>query len=171
MTTTTRSNSTTREAKALQLIAAGAVAITPGQKFATVKGSGHATCKVNKTDGCTCADLVNRAIECKHIIATRILCEMGRAARAEAKATGRCRIPADLARALAAGTAAKADRARRVSELTDEVFNPSDLSPIPAGALVDAKGVPYCHSCGTDLVDGRCPRHYARWAAGFGTAA
>jgi predicted nucleic acid-binding Zn finger protein len=100
------------------------VSLVPGRKWATVKGSGKASYKVNR-DGCTCHDWLKRGDvvgPCKHMQAVRALCTIAKLARAEARETGRCTLPAPLGRALANGTRDQVERSRRAAELADELF-------------------------------------------------
>lgn len=124
----------TRQQKALTLIEAGAIALVPGRKWATVKGSGKASYKVSKS-GCECPDYKRLGLDagdpgfmCKHRLCLKALCDLARIARREARETGRCRIPAPLARALAAGTRETAERARRLAEIAAD--DQSDLFPV-----------------------------------------
>jgi len=132
MPTNSHTDSTTdltpRQTRALALLECGAVAFVPGQKWATVRGSGKATYRVSKSTGCTCQDFVRRGVECKHILACRALCDLAKLARREAAQTGRCTLPALLARALAAGTAEKAARSRVLAKLAAD--DQSDLYPL-----------------------------------------
>ena len=79
-----KSQSTTREAKAQELITTGAVTLYVGKGYATVRGSGAAVYTVVKT-GCTCPDRVKRGQTCKHEIASRLLCEEFKACKAAAQ--------------------------------------------------------------------------------------
>lgn len=120
-------STTTREDRAMALIESGAVSLVVGRNWSIVRGSGKASYRVSR-DGCTCPDFTKRAVECKHIIAVRGLCGAYRVVRAQAKRTGRCRLPSALGRALANGTVELADRKRRLVELDDELFGPSDVA-------------------------------------------
>ena len=108
MTTTPRTQSTTdltpRQTKALALINAGAITLNL-DGTATVRGSGKATYTVTKSDGCSCPDRARRGPGCKHELACQALCEVYRACQREARATGRTRLPAALAKALPRGKA------------------------------------------------------------------
>ncbi len=106
----TKSN-TSREAKAQELINTGAVTLYLGRGYAEVKGSGSNVYRVTK-DGCCCPDRTKRGQACKHELAVKALCEMFREHRAEAKASGKTRMPAALARALANATPATAPAAK-----------------------------------------------------------
>lgn len=127
-----------RQRKAAELAKAGAVSLLPGRKWAVVKGSGKASYKVNR-DGRECQDWLKRGEQtgaCQHMLRVAALCDLPRQCRAEVKATGRCRRPAGLARALANGTADKGSpaghanplgypklaRAKRLAELDAELF-------------------------------------------------
>ncbi len=119
-------NLSARERKALDLISQGAVALIPGARYAIVKGTGQARYRVNK-DGCECADWQKRGEQvgpCKHMLAARTLCAVYRMAEHSARRHGRTRLPAALARALAAGTAEQ----KRVDDLLAELHNPSELA-------------------------------------------
>ena len=96
-------NRSTRETRAQALLDSGAVSLFVGKGFAYVRGSGDALYKVT-SDGCTCPDFAKRGPGCKHEIAVRRLCAMYREHRSEARATGRTRMPAALAKALANAT-------------------------------------------------------------------
>ena len=102
--------STTREQRAQALIDAGAVTLLVGTGTAEVKGSKGAVYTVTR-DGCCCPDRTKRGQACKHELSVKALCEMFREHRSEAKASGKTRIPAALARALANATPATAAKA------------------------------------------------------------
>lgn len=128
---------TARDRKALDLIERGAVSLLPGRKYAIGNGNGKATYRVNR-DGCVCTDWQKRGEQvgpCKHMIAARALCGVYRVMQDRAKRTGRCRMPAALARALANGTAATVARKRRTAALVDDqsdLIAPNDLNPVAA---------------------------------------
>jgi len=122
------SKSTTREAKALDLIQSGAVSIFPGREYATVKGSGKATYQVNR-DGCTCPDFTRRGGPCKHQLSVKAICTGIRLLREQAAQTGRVTLPANIGRAL--HNAAVAQR-QQAAALDDILFTPSDLGNLGA---------------------------------------
>ena len=68
-----KSQSTTRETKATELIQTRAVTLYVGQGVAEVKGSKGETYRVTST-GCTCPDSQRRQVDCKHVLATKALC-------------------------------------------------------------------------------------------------
>ncbi|HEX2174214.1 MAG TPA: hypothetical protein VHL09_17415 [Dehalococcoidia bacterium] len=120
---------TPRQSRAIHLIESGAVAIVPGLPYTIVKGSGKASYKVSR-DACECADYRKWGAEqgdpafmCKHREAVRALCDGIRILREEANRTGRVRLPAHVAKALANGTALAAVQARRAAELDAILFN------------------------------------------------
>lgn len=130
-----------RDAKAQTLIDAGKVHLLVGERYALVDGSHGEQYRVNR-DGCTCPDWTNRQPEggCCHMRAARRICQLYKACRTIAIETGRVTIPPELYRAIVPFERREAS------------------APAPAGALVDARGIPYCHSCGADIVNGRCSR-------------
>ena len=79
-----KSQSITREAKATELIPSGAVTLFVGQGTAEVKGSKGVTYTVTK-DQCGCPDFTRRGVDCKHRIASRLLCEEFKALKAAAQ--------------------------------------------------------------------------------------
>ncbi len=89
---------TSREAKAIALIDAGAVTLNLDGS-ATVRGSGTVVYTV-RSGVCTCPDFTRRGIDCKHVLACRALCQVYRQCKADALATGRTCLPAHLAKAL-----------------------------------------------------------------------
>lgn len=134
-----------RDAKAQILIDTGKVHLLVGERHALVDGSRGEQYRVNR-DGCTCPDWTNRQPEggCGHMRAVKRLCDLYKALRVVARETGRVRIPPALYRALGG--------------YRDVEASPPPV-PVPAGALVDDNGVPYCAKCGADLTpDGYCPR-------------
>ena len=114
MATTKR---TTREQRAQELLDNGAVSLFVGRGYANVKGSGDNIYRVTK-DGCICPDRQKRGPGCKHELAVKALCEMYREHRSEARATGRTRMPAALAKALANATPVPAHPCRECSAPT-----------------------------------------------------
>ena len=108
---------TPRQRKAQELLDNGAVSLFVGRGYANVKGSGDNIYRVTK-DGCICPDRCKRGLPCKHEIAVRELCRMYREHRSEAQETGRTRMPAALARALANATPAPAHPCRECGALT-----------------------------------------------------
>ena len=97
--------STSRETKAQALIESGAVTLHLGRGYAHVAGSGGKVYQVS-ANGCTCPAFAKRGPGCKHELAVRELCRLFREHRSEARTTGRTRMPAVLARALANATPA-----------------------------------------------------------------
>lgn len=183
-----------RQAKALALIESGKVRLFPGRGYAEVVGSNGTTYRITKRDGCNCPNGLSRdPRSCYHAAACRALCEEYRAAAAQARDGQTVRPSVALLRALGwqVGTpiAAPAEPtcdvpghegvggATRCNDC-DRMFcrecwqyhrcgrSDSDQPVrIPAGALVDANGVPYCHDCGEDLIGGVCPRRTREKAA------
>ncbi len=119
-----KSHGTTREDKAIELINEGKVQLFPGRGYAIVQGSGKATYKVTKADGCPCPDRARRGLGCKHERAAEALCRVYHDLARRARSGEKIRIPANLTRALLTATAAT----RRMAEITDDLFVPSDLS-------------------------------------------
>jgi len=136
-----------RSLKALRLLDEGKVHLVIGQKHGLVDGSNGEQYRVSR-DACECADWVNRQPEggCCHQRALRAVCREYKQLRALAKAGETVRPSVALLKAL--------------GWLATEA--PASPSRVPAGALVDGKGVPYCHDCGETLVRGRCPRQGSR---------
>ncbi len=122
---TSRTHSTTRQDKAIELIQSGAVTLNL-DGTATVRGSGKAVYTVTKT-GCPCPDFTQRGVDCKHILATRALCKVLRACCEEARQTGRTRLPANLAKALPRGAAAAPAPKLTVDDI---LYVPSDLDGV-----------------------------------------
>ena len=94
-----KSQSTTRETKAVELIQSGAVTLFVGQGMAEVKGSGSNVYRVTK-DGCTCPDRQKRGQPCKHEIACRQLCAEYRELKAKADQGERIRPSSALLQAI-----------------------------------------------------------------------
>ena len=129
-----------RDQKALDLIHAGKVHLIPGQRFGLVDGS-KGQCYTVSRDGCSCPDWTNRQVVggCCHMRALRTVCRLYKAARAEARETGRTRLP------WAVGLA-----------LRPMVKEEALAASVPAH-VSDALG--WCDRCGKDLPGGsRCPR-------------
>ena len=95
----TSQNPTTRESRAQALITAGAVSLFVGQGMAEVKGSKGVTYTVTK-DQCGCPDFTRRGVDCKHRIASRLLCEEYRALKATAQRGERIRPSSALLQAI-----------------------------------------------------------------------
>ena len=128
---------TKTDKRALDLLLAGKVHYTIGQQFAIVDGSRGEVYTVTR-DHCDCQAFRRYPGPCKHQRALAAICGAIRLARAEVKATGRCRLPAILGLAL----------------------RPAARVEAPASAPAHA-GNPlgYCDRCGKDLPGGsRCPR-------------
>lgn len=104
MTKTPRTKST-RESRAMELLAEGRIALYPGRGYAVATGTKGEKYNVSKT-GCECPDFARRQSACKHITATAILCDLYREARENVKRTGKTRLPAVLAKALSNATSA-----------------------------------------------------------------
>lgn len=117
----------TRESRAMELLEAGKIALFVGKGYAVATGSKGETYRVTK-QGCECPDFRRRQQACKHITATTILCELARAARRDAE-TGKVRLPAVLAKALANATSAPAPARKSVIIADDQsdLFNPYTL--------------------------------------------
>lgn len=83
-----------RDLKALDLIHAGKVHLILGQKFGLVDGSKGQSYTTSR-DGCSCPDWTNRQVKggCCHMRALRTVCTLYKTARAEARETGRTRLP------------------------------------------------------------------------------
>ena len=91
--------STTREAKAQQLIDASAVTLYVGQGYATVRGSQGVTYTVTK-DACGCKDFQRRGGDCKHRLAAKALCAEFRQLKAAAERGERVRPSSALLAAI-----------------------------------------------------------------------
>ena len=92
--------STTREAKAQQLIDSGAVVLHVGQGYATIKGSGNVSYTVTKTS-CGCKDFTQRGVEWyKHRLAAKTLCAEYRRLKAAAQCGLRVRPSTALLQAI-----------------------------------------------------------------------
>jgi hypothetical protein len=123
--------------RAFTILTAGKVHLTFGQKYALVDGSRGQTYRTSK-ESCECPAFTRYPGPCKHMRACAALCGLIRIARAEAKATGRTRLPALVGLAL-----------RPVARVEAPASAPDHVS--------DALG--YCDRCGRDLSGGsRCPR-------------
>lgn len=140
-----KTQDTTREARAQQLITEGRVTLRPGTGTALVRGSKGETYVVTR-EACSCLDFVSRGVDCKHRLAAKELCSLYRECAKQARETGRVTIPPALMRAIGGYR---------------DVEAPPPPAPVPAGALVDDRGVAYCHNCGEDLINGYCPREAA----------
>ena len=148
---------TKRQAKAQALIAAGAVTLKPGTGTALVRGSNGEQYTVTKTS-CSCADHLARGGDCKHRIASRILCGLYRDCAKQARETGRVTIPPSLMRAIGGYRDVEAPAAS-----------------VPTCRHGERAGCPVCESeawaredredclkCGAALVNGRCPAQDAQ---------
>lgn len=172
MTTTLRSDSTTtapaltpRQKKAIQIIEAGLVAFVPGESHVIVTGSKGEQYRCNRTE-CTCPDFKRRGGPCKHQLASDAIVTVYRAARAEAKRTGRCRLPASVAKALTNGTLLKQERSRALAAILDgdqdDLFPAQTLDRPRTALVIDGEPVAsgldrptaanpdgYCVKCGS----------------------
>ncbi len=92
-------NTTSREAKAQELINTGAVMLFVGERYAEVRGSKGETYKVTH-ESCECPDFQKRQVECKHRIACRQLCQEYRELKAKAAAGETIRPSRHLLQAL-----------------------------------------------------------------------
>ena len=77
-------NTSSREARAQELITTGAVTLFVGERYAEVRGSKGETYKVTH-EACACPDFTRRGIECKHRLACRELCRQYRELKAAAQ--------------------------------------------------------------------------------------
>ena len=94
-----RNTTTSREAKAQELLESGAVTLYVGQRYAEVRGSKGETYKVTH-EACTCPDFQRRGVDCKHRLACRELCRQYRELKAKAAAGETIRPSYTLLRAL-----------------------------------------------------------------------
>ena len=80
-----KSQSSTREAKAQEILKAGVIRLFVGQGYALVQNlRGSSEYKVTKA-GCTCPDNQQRQVACKHMLAVKALCEEFKACKAAAQ--------------------------------------------------------------------------------------
>jgi hypothetical protein len=77
-------NTSSREAKAQELLNTGAVTLYVGQGVAEVLGSRGITYTVTK-DQCGCPDFTRRGVECKHRQAVKALCDEYKVCKAAAQ--------------------------------------------------------------------------------------
>ena len=80
-----RNTTTSREAKAQELLDSGAVQLHIGLGVATVQGSGGSVYRVSRGTGCDCPDRQRRGQTCKHEIAAKQLCDEYKACRTAAE--------------------------------------------------------------------------------------
>ena len=94
-----RTQDTSREQRAQELIDAGAVTLYVGQGYADVKGSRGITYTVTR-ESCGCPDFTQRGVECKHRLAARRLCAEYRELKAKAERGERIRPSTALLQAI-----------------------------------------------------------------------
>ena len=94
-----RRNTTTREQRAIDLIAASAVKLLIGTGTAEVRGS-KGTVYVVTRDGCCCLDRTKRGVACYHEMAVRQLCAEYRELKARAASGERVRPSSALLAAI-----------------------------------------------------------------------
>jgi hypothetical protein len=132
---------TTRQAKVQALIDSGAIRLFPGRGYAEVVGSRGTVYQITKQQGCNCLNGMSRdPRSCYHAAATRLLCEEYRLLAKQTRRGETIRPSVGLLKAIGWGVGEQSS------------------APIPAGALVDDRGIPYCAKCGSDIIDGRCSR-------------
>lgn len=135
-----------RYERAQQLLVEGRVRLYPGKGYAEVVGSRGDTYTVTK-QGCNCPNSLSRdARYCYHAVAVKAACAEYRMIAAQARNGETVRPSVALLKALG----------------WQVVEHSPAPAPVPLHVPRDRRGVPYCHSCGQDLVNGRCPGHAAR---------
>ena len=92
-------NTSSREAKAQELLNGGAISLYVGKGYALVQGSGGRVYQVGST-GCTCPDATSRQVTCKHELAVRQLCAEYRQLKAAAQRGERVRPSTALLQAI-----------------------------------------------------------------------
>lgn len=157
--------------RALDILLAGKVHYTIGQKFALVEGSRGEVYTVTR-DHCECPAFRRYPGSCKHQRALQALCGLIRIARAEARETGRTRLPWVVGLAL---RPVVKEEAIAASVLTCRHGEPAGC-PVCRSEAWAREDRETCLKCGSPLTpDGRCPAQDARLrdldALLFGTAA
>ena len=93
-------NTTSREAKAQEILKAGVIRLFVGQGYALVQNlRGSSEYKVTKA-GCTCPDFQLRQADCKHMLAVKVLCGEYHELKAKAEQGERVRPSSALLQAL-----------------------------------------------------------------------
>ena len=92
-------NTTSREAKAQELITTGAVTLFVGERYFLVHATNSEIYTVTH-ESCECPDFTRRGIECKHRLACRELCRQYRELKAAAQRGEKVRPSRHLLQAL-----------------------------------------------------------------------